>query len=667
MRNPHDLDGASWREHPWLTALALGAVVAGIYVRFKGLGAWPLGIDEYYTARAIENVLRSGLPEYACGGWYTRGILVQYLAAGLQTLGLSPEFAPRSIAAVSSLIVLPAAYLLGRRAGGRHIGLLAVIILALSVWEVEMARFARMYAPFQAVFLWYLVFFVQYTVDGRTRALWPMVLLSLAGVLVWEGGALLAAANFVPPLLRNVNAAPDSGRDRLDPRQLAYMAGMALLALPLYLFATNNLRFAGEHSPVPDGYRFSDYWSGRDADYSGLGAVLDNGWTLAAVGLLGLCALLALRWIVGFRHRWLTAAGLAAALAAGLTGRFMAVAAVLVLLPLFGLLRWRELASRAASPFWLTLTLSAAAWFVHFLLHPEAHADVPTRWLSGMPGVLYQLLSFPDPLVEVALPWGRAVPILSLLLFGTVIVFSAWRIARPPARLTAEHALLVVVLLMLLAASASNPPRHETRYVFFLYPALVILTLATLSMLFSRLRALVGASAHTTLLVTALASLGAFALTEDFQPRHLLRIDSEAAHFRTDLPEHMGDHLYSRSNPRTAAIWLHQQLHAGDLVINAYQSFDFYSADTDYFFIDWEDRRFGGWSCLAGTVERWSNRPLLYTHQALQAQLDAGRRTYYVAEAHALDRTLQELQRWRPQVVWRKYNIAIVQLNGTTH
>jgi hypothetical protein len=152
-----------------VAALTVAALLIGVYARFEGLGKWPFGVDEYYTARSVQNILRAGLPEYACGGFYTRGLLVQYLAALLQLLGLSAEFSIRLIAAVSSLVALPAAFNLGRRLGGPIIGLLTVIVLAVSVWEVEMARFARMYAPFQAVALWYAVFFVKYTVDREAH------------------------------------------------------------------------------------------------------------------------------------------------------------------------------------------------------------------------------------------------------------------------------------------------------------------------------------------------------------------------------------------------------------------------------------------------------------------------------------------------------------------
>jgi hypothetical protein len=101
----------------WLGPLGLltaACVIAGTVARFKGLGRWPLAIDEYYFAQSVQNVLHSGLPEYPCGGLYVRGLLLQYAAALLQWAGLTAELAPRLLAAVSSLLMLPAAYSIGR-------------------------------------------------------------------------------------------------------------------------------------------------------------------------------------------------------------------------------------------------------------------------------------------------------------------------------------------------------------------------------------------------------------------------------------------------------------------------------------------------------------------------------------------------------------------------
>ena len=183
----------------WNVALLLVVLVAalavGLYGRFVGLGVWAFGVDEFYISRSIDNVLRTGLPKFLCGGFYTRGLTYQYVVALVRHFSVSPEYAGRVVSAVWSLVGLPAAYVIGRRLGGRTLGLMMVIILSASVWEIEMARFARMYAPYQSIFLWYLVFFLRYTVDRDRSALVPMVLLSIFGVFTWEGGAILGVAN----------------------------------------------------------------------------------------------------------------------------------------------------------------------------------------------------------------------------------------------------------------------------------------------------------------------------------------------------------------------------------------------------------------------------------------------------------------------------------------
>jgi len=120
------------------------SLAAGIYFRFVAIGEWPLATDEYFVYRSIAFILDSGLPEFPCGGFYTRGLIYQYVTAPLLSFGLAPEVALRTITALSSLILLPAAYLLSVRLGGRRIAYAVLIVLCLSAWEVEMARFGRM-------------------------------------------------------------------------------------------------------------------------------------------------------------------------------------------------------------------------------------------------------------------------------------------------------------------------------------------------------------------------------------------------------------------------------------------------------------------------------------------------------------------------------------------
>ena len=69
----------------------------GLWARFAGLGDRPLAVDEYYFLVSIESILTDGLPELPGGGYYVRGILIQYLTAGAiaasgdTMLGLRPS------------------------------------------------------------------------------------------------------------------------------------------------------------------------------------------------------------------------------------------------------------------------------------------------------------------------------------------------------------------------------------------------------------------------------------------------------------------------------------------------------------------------------------------------------------------------------------------------
>ena len=93
------------------------AVVIGIYIRLKGLGKWPLAVDEYYIIQSAQNIIQHGLPQFTNGGYYDRGILMQYLIVPLLQLGIKPEFAGRIIPLLSNLVAIPALYLIAKKVG----------------------------------------------------------------------------------------------------------------------------------------------------------------------------------------------------------------------------------------------------------------------------------------------------------------------------------------------------------------------------------------------------------------------------------------------------------------------------------------------------------------------------------------------------------------------
>jgi uncharacterized membrane protein SirB2/drug/metabolite transporter superfamily protein YnfA len=636
------------------------ALLVGVYARFKGLGTAPLTVDEYYLARSIENVLRTGLPLFSCGGLYMRGLALQYLAAGEQAAGMSAELAPRLISALCSLAALPAAFLLGRRLRGSLVGILAVALLALSVWEIEIGRFGRMYAPFQAVFVWYLVFFLRYTVDQDKRARWPMIALSILGPLVWEGGVFLLLANLLPAFLRS--------RPGVIERKywLELAGGIALLAIG-YWFVTSDFRaVTGDAWPL--GYDASRVARSIDP-VAGLPIPLrlltqHPAWLAAA--LVPVAALLgSLPWIWSTRSRPLLSLGLVAILLAAAVHQFLVVTTLGTLLLLMRYVSPGEILGRQARGFQLAIGVCALFWLAFGLSSPSWH-EARLGGLAHAAAMLgYQFLRVPDFIGVVVRPWARALPHLGLallLLCGAAIIRMALRNeASGEEPLNAERVLLVVFLILLLGASAANPPREETRYVFNLYPLAILIALTTLARVAYRFtrRPAVAAGA------TAVVACGGFALSEDFQPAHLRYIDSPEATFRVGMSEAMQSHLVIREDYRALSQWLQLHAGAGTVVINSVHGLDYYYHGFDYFYVELYTPEFEDWACRRGTVERWGNYPLLDSVAGLGAAIRSAPRAYLVAFGYDTEKLLAALVPVHPRIATSQGRIVVVELRGS--
>ncbi len=629
------------------------ALLLGLWARFKGLGTWPPHADEYYIVRSVQNILRSGLPQYACGGYYTRGLIFQYAVALLQMLGLSPELAPRLIAAASSLVTLPAAYLLGVRVKGRTVGLVAVAVLAISTWEVDIARFGRMYAPFQAVFAWYLLYFIRYTIDRQARALWPMLALSVVGVFTWEGGIFMTLANLLPPFLRSPNG-------KLSARDVRYLAFSGFLLALAYFFTMARFRTMGTEPFSPAFYASRD--SAAAGGESALFALPTSTatWIVAILALGGFAALVisSLRWIASLRDRWPLALALTATLACALAGQFSAVAFIVLFILLAGMLEWRELFTRAARPLLATVLCSAAAWIVLLLRHPHwlSSIDVPwersSRWLL----IGYELLRFPDVVNVLALPWLHDAPLLGAMLFALIAVASLRVIGGGRQDPTPKQVTLVILVALLAGAAMSDPPRYETRYVFFLFPAAVVIATCVIA---SAVNRWIRTEAAATLVTLAIAATG-MAIANDFNPRRLLAIDTAAVNFGLDVGPNEKLNVLGRADTHSAATWLEKNAGGPEtVVINAYPGVDLYYHGFDSAYIDMQNQRYESYACSRGTVERWGNLPLVDSVEKLNARIAGKNRAWIVVETPRVDDLLPRLVGASPRVAWTSVDGAI--------
>jgi hypothetical protein len=640
-----------------LLVLGLAAAAAGLYGRFKGIGIWPLGVDEFYISRSIDHVLQTGLPRFPCGNFYTRGLLYQYVVAGLRLLGWSPEFAGRFVAGIASLLVLPAAYRLGRRMEGSSAGWLAVIILLLSIWEIEMARFARMYTPFQAVFAWYLVAYLRYTVDRHAPALRWMVVLSVLGVLTWEGGALLGVANILAVLVMHKNG-------RLEAADWRRLAGLGLL-LVLLVLATRDLRGFAQAPPTAGAPESEPEHASKWLQLASVWLAplwRHPGW---CVGLLLPLPFLvpAARWIASYRDRWLAAASLCLALAAAAAHLFLVSGAVLLLMLLLRLADWRELSDRRSRHFWWAMGGFLLFWIVCTALSfAEQAAPGASGHAAGMAAeVLHRVAGFPDVYDEIARPWGRTLPILSVEI-AAALLYLAWSRIRtaPPAGTDPAAVLLSVIIVLALAIGVTDTDRLETRYTFFLYPLLVVLgvcaVLEVARRAAGRTPAAAGAGSRVVrAVITACVPLLCFGATEDFQPRHILEVDSAKVNFRIGMSAAQAAHYYPRNDVRGAARWLAEHAQPGDVVISGIPSLDQYDHRLDYFYLDEADDRYEAYVCPDNRTERWSNLPVLYTGEALKPIVASGRPVFAVLYASTEERlrAYAATAGWSVVRVWR--------------
>ncbi len=149
-------------------AIAL-AVAAGIWLRLRHLGTLGLTGDEGHQALAVKGVLAHGFPLVPSGRLYTRGLPLIYLQSASSLLFGLNELALRLPSVLFNLGAVVVTWVLGRRLFGSGIGLAAAVVLMLSVWEIETARHARMYTALQFCFVLSLLFFYEGFVLDKQR------------------------------------------------------------------------------------------------------------------------------------------------------------------------------------------------------------------------------------------------------------------------------------------------------------------------------------------------------------------------------------------------------------------------------------------------------------------------------------------------------------------
>ena len=589
--------GVSGREYLFWALCTGIALAAGIYFRTVGLGSWPFATDEYYLFRAIEFVTGNGLAAFPCGGYYPRGLLNQYLTAPLLMAGMQPELALRLISVAGSLAVLPAVVLLAMRLGGARAAFAAAIIVLLSTWAVEMARFGRMYTAFQALFVWYAYHAYRLLADGdETRWRW-LLPISAVAVFVWEGGVVLALANLLIFFFRNATW------------RVSHLLASIAIALYSIAFLLVDFRALGATGSGPEPDSAPETSSALLAEAIPLPVfdVLTSPvaialWLLAAVAVF-VSILRGGNWVADWRGH----AALGAVALAVLGGQLLLAAMLFVGAILAGWLSLGDCLRRDRMPTLLLLGAVCATWVVRAALQ---FID------TGSTQPIKALISFPELLYSLIYPWLATIPEMGLMFgAGTIVALLLVATERQPD--WGVRYLLALLLLAVLIIGGANTLYSETRYSFHLYPLLLVLTLYGVhhlaAMAFRR-------STVPAALVSA-AAVAVFLFSADFSPKHLTTVDAYESNFRVGYADRRTRHYFPRFDFGSPSDYVNARASGGDTIIVTNVVLAHYVETPGFIYLDETDPRFGGQACVGLQRERWSDLSLLKSRQGLESLL----------------------------------------------
>ena len=602
------------RELIVLSRFALVLVVAiGCITRFRGIGTWPFAGDEFLMAASIRNILDNGLPAFDCGGYYVRGFPFQYIVALLIKAGLSPEFSLRSVSALCSVAAMPPLFLLCRRAGGTIAAVIVVAFFSFSLWEIEFARFGRMYAPFQAVFFWYLWTLSRITVDGDLRRLPLLYALSLLGVFTWEGGIAILLLNFVPVMQKSAN---------LSARSVA--APLVALAIGL-LFLAIDFRHLGAAPALPAGFDPALPARQQPIDYltaMWVPLAQDYTWSTAWLALSAVVFLV----ITGVRrsYRQFPLLVVLCAVVAGL-GLLHAFAAIPFAVLGALLLRWVEprnlspgqwahLGTRLGS----ALLLCVVFWLAFAVTNVEWAQSSGVSDLSGrLRRALVVMMKFPNVLDSIGRPWLTTLPVTTAL-FAVAVAVALWLSLRENKLREEIRVWCIAVLAVITIVGTASTKYSEIRYSFVLLPLGYMFLAVVLGILVRRMATGVRLKAATS----AVAVAAVLFIGDDFGLRHLRDIDSAAYNFRINMPEHRRAMYYNRQDFRTPSDFVNSNRQDGDRVVTFPSAASAYLGELDAIYRDSRALEFPAISCLGGTVERWTNAPMITSPSSLRQFID---------------------------------------------
>lgn len=589
------------------------SVILGIYVRFKGLGTWPLALDEYYVIKSSENILIHGLPQFSNGGYYSRGILLQYIIAGLIYLGMKVELAGRIISVIANILTIPPLYLLSRKIGNIKIAVLVVIIYSFSIWEIEFSRFARMYTPFQALFLWYIYFAVIDYHQKDIKNYNKMIFLSFISIFVYEGSIFLAVFNFIPFLVqKKIN--------------FKYLVGAVITFAISFISNTFSFRRFESNPTLPTGFANEIKSSIESFPIKIPQILMPFAFEDYITGIATILLLIATVYILYRIYKIIPSPNLWDNLSLTLlaillvTNQFGLFILSFIVLKLWSLLNIDLQNRKIILLLLVAFIINIVFWFGYGLLFNNWYVlfnDFSSFSIWGISKRLFiGFFNYPDNYYSL-FNYFRTLPLLTLFsaLFMIYLIVKLL-LNNSGGKNTKEIGFIIASLVFVILLSTIPPLLYEeTRYTFFAAPVLLFLVLYSVyhlsEVIFQR---------NQTLQLGAffVVTFSVFIFSRDFNFSHLINIDNERINYRMIYKnEAFKRHLYRRWDIKTPTSFVSKNADEHDIIMINENSLEYYLPRTDYFNFNYKHRAFTTISVEYGTKERWSNAKMIYTNKDL--------------------------------------------------
>jgi len=587
--------------------LAIVICFLGILIRLKGLGKWPLAVDEYYFISSIENIIRSGLPKFECGGYYIRGIFQQYLSVPLRLYLHDPEYAIRVIPLLANVAAFPAIFLICRKMGGPIAAVIGVFFMAFSLWEIEFARFGRMDAFFQTIIIWQIWLLLQADKPKVLTNTWLSYLLAFLSVFIYAGAIFSFGLALLNPILNK------------KPIKIYDLIAWAIIAGLIAITHIIHFRRLGVDQYLPPEYLAINSEAGMSLPVLSPDTVLAFSEksvviTIIAI-LLGIWGVVLLARSIR-RNKAIgviTIIGTLIAIVGVVTNQlllFLGSLAVIYLLDNKAAISWFGVNRRGFVAYFLSVTL----WFIGIAIYIFF-----TSHDLGLRNILKVIIdvtsSYPDIYFRVFKQWFLAMPMQTSVVFVAAVIAFIFSFKSNTEKDISFNRLLGITLALFMITATMSTFYVDSRYTFYLYP--FILSICAVVIVRVIPKSFAGNLKNISLII--LVGLF-FIVSDDFTIKDTMEIDSERVNFRLDYDGPRTRHYYPRIDFQSAAEYINTNRGSGSVLITSVPVIDYYlhSEERSYFYLPLTHDEFAGQSACGGKREIWSGLRLLYTEEAFK-------------------------------------------------